>query len=198
MIFLPAFFVCLIVKTFASYCCFYARFVLVLLLFVLFRVIISIWCCFSSQDDGRVSCGIPPWSSQAVRSTVGWLFFLFNLILSSRVVWMRKKTFAAAAAAACLHCLQITVKDFHLTLYGLFSVERIWMEIGWRGTGTVAGPKMRVHVPRTKMCVNHKNFNRDVYIYRRVLFCHMFFLFALFDLLPLISDSFAFCLNSSY
>lgn len=128
-----------------------------------------------------------------------WLFFLFNLILSSRVVWMRKKTFAAAAAR--LHCLQITVKDFHLTLYGFFfSVERIWMEIGSdaeRARSPVQKCESTCPAPEY-VCVNHKNFNRDVYIYRRVLFCNLFFCLLCSISFHWLAILFVFCLNSSY
>lgn len=132
---------------------FYARFVFSSVgWFVLFRVIISIWCCFFFRRRTMVACPavfILGRRKLFVRRLV--VFFLFNLILSSRVVWTRKKTFAAAR----LHCLQITVKDFHLTLYGffLFSRKDLNGKWFWRGTGTVAGPKMRVHVPRTRPCV---------------------------------------------
>lgn len=79
-----------IVKTFASYSCFYARFVLFLLPFLLqlvfFRVIISIWCCFysSSQDDVECSAVFLLDVSSCSSTVCCCLFFLFNLILLSR------------------------------------------------------------------------------------------------------------------
>lgn len=123
-----------------AFCSFSSSFSSSVGLLVFFRVIISIWCCFYFRRRTMSSVlRYSSWTSQVVRRRFAVVCSSFSIWFSRRVVWMRKKTFAAR-----LNCLQITVKDFLLTF--LVLVERIWLEIGL--TRNVHGRRSKKASPR--------------------------------------------------
>lgn len=131
---------------------------------------------FPSQDDVECPAVFLLVVSSCSSTVVVVVCSSFSIWFCCRVVWMRKKTFAA-----CLNCLQITVKDF---LHTFLVFGRKDLIGNWLDAGRARSPVQKSESTcRPRVWITKTSIGMCTFI--EMLFCNMFFFFI--DHLPLIS-----------